>query len=767
MENQSSFFDKNFQTPEDHDTAERSTASTRRRRKRRASSSYHSSPRKNSESNKSMTDLGALEVLPGFRNSGGSSESEAGPEEFERRSSPRPLKIRLDPMDFDYFTSVVRSGDELDRRLSKPDSNSENKDDVVQKTEESKVDDVKEKYENSIGSWEDMLDERSQAVLDSSASQFELSLVILQLLLNSREPEVNGVLDSNNPAMHLLKFSLDTLWALQFGSESTSKFSGIESATLKATAARLMLLALERVLKAEEPTTAVIQNGLLPMSLRLLEDACKSSNKVSAEEGSLLQEFIFATFHGIVTFLYFLIHHYGGTNEKSKQFLELFQLLIESHEGKLLEKTLLSIVELPSADLTKSFNRASKIIDMIGVLINSLKRVRLDFSHVNNHSQRLKHKTGLDSDVSQTHHHLCVPNDPSSPESPTIVSPRISLTKSSCTVTSLFLNLTSLLRESHSFIWEELQLRLIKVMTVVGSCCCFSPKLLLANLVSLLKKGNSQIYVPVVALIERTVFGELGGYPHTEQSCNSCSSLNLTSWEFLECYTDILNLDNVKLSRIIVKHLLKVTPNSAFGVKQELFFRVFYPTFLKIKSLENVKKADVATQKFIIQSCLMAVTNLVVNASMFKKFIESDGLDQVLSLLPNQAYIKNVYALLENSVIMEIKSIECKDENAKEEIFTDRPVTTVLFDSLKRETKKLTEILNDLPDYENGQSVEENLKSRTAFHEASGVWRAAAGVALCSLKFRSEFVKHEVSEDAMALAETLIVLIASDKVKGE
>lgn len=772
MEKQNYYFDNNLQPPEDIAVVEKSTTSTRQRKKRRASGHHFSSPRKNSGSNKSLTEICTLDIRPGFRNSS-SSESEASSEELERRSLP--LKIRLNPMDFEYFTSVVRSGDELDHRwgVSQSDEKLNAMDDSQNKEENEKDEESKEKDDNSTSTgspenhWKNMLDERIQAVLDSNASQYELSLVILQLLLASQEPETNGILELNSPAMHLLKFALDTLWALQFGSESTSKFSGLESATLKATAARLMLVALERVLQAEEPTTAVIHNGLLPMTLRLLEDACSKpiSGGVNAEEGSLLQEFIFSIFHGIVTFLNFLIHHHRGANDKLKHFLELFQLLIESHEGKLLEKILLTIVELPSTDSTKSFNRAQKVIDMIGVLINSLKRLRQDFSHAN-HCRRPKHKACLDLDISETHHHLCVPSDSFSPENSNIVSPRISLSKSTCTVTSLFSNLTSLIKESHSFVWEDLQVRLIKVMTIVGTCCCFSSKLLLTSVISLLKKGNAQIYIPAVTLIEKTVFGELGGYPHGEETCTSCSSLNLTSWEFLECYVDILNLDNIKLCRIAMKHLLKVTPNSTFAVKQELFFRVFYPTFLKMKALTDVKKADAATQKFMIQSCLTAITNLIVNPAIFKKFIELDGLTEVLSLLSNEIFIKNVFSLLENSVIMEVKSIECSDENAKEQMFLDRPVTKVLFEFLKKETENLLNLLQDFPENENSQSVQENLKSRTVFHKASGVWKAAAGVALCSPRFRLEFENHEIFENTILLAETLVTFAASDKIKG-
>ena len=269
------------------------------------------------------------------------------------------LKMRLNPMDFEYFTSVVRSDEE-------------------RKWEGTCLYDLAPVRTSKKETCEDFIDERVKAVLNSKIGPFESSLLILQLLQGLRDYDTPT---EQTPAVQILKFALDVLWGLQFGIDVVN-LSGTECAALKAAGARLMLTALERVLKTDEPTTAVIHNGLLPMTLRLLEDACgKSVSVVTPEEGSYMQEFIFATTYGIITFLYCLLHQREST-EKMKDFLELFQLFVESQDGKLVERTIVTIVALPNCDQKKSVIRARKIIDIIGALIIDLKRVRQELNSV-------------------------------------------------------------------------------------------------------------------------------------------------------------------------------------------------------------------------------------------------------------------------------------------------------------------------------------------------------------------------------------------------
>ncbi|XP_023288682.1 lysosomal-trafficking regulator isoform X2 [Orussus abietinus] len=732
-----------------------------------------------------------------------SSESEMLTDGIDQARS-LTLKIRLNPMDFEYFTSVVRSDEEYKWNASlyelppRP----------IRKTPQ------------------DYIDDRIKAVLDCRVSHFEASLLIVQLLQGLRDYDTPA---EQTPAVQVLKFALDTLWALQFSIDG-SNLTGTECATLKAAAARLMLTALERVLRADEPTTAVIHNGLLPMTLRLLEDACsKPVSFLTPEEGSLLQEFIFATTYGIITFLYCLLHQ-RGTTEKLKDFLELFQLFTDSQDGRLVERTILAIVGLPSIDQARSVTRARKVIDMIGALISALKRVRQDLCHMGQ-CRRPKHRSC--SDNVQSYHHFDVLGVAYS--QPVVGSLAVQV----CCISSLFVTLTTLLKESHSFI-GELQVRLLKVMTAAGTCCCIPPKTLLSSIVTFLRKRNPQAYGPAVALLERTLFKELGAYPGTD-TCNTCNKPIDSSWEFLELYGKLLTLDDPKLSYTIMAHLLKVTPNSIFPVRQELLFRVFYPTFLKAKACYAEDSRN-AVAKFLVQSCLSVISSLIINAPMCEKFMEINGLDEALELLPDSTFTRIVYALLEISVIMEIWKSSCEDRSDIRK--NESPAINSLFGALERETSALLKVLEPLKQEEknkeptrtkhgkqNNHLVEENdtgaldlsnsetlsqmkvsrsqledntyaestpnktdlrilaneetfarerklllmihdesLKEKTIgrkmiLYQASAAWRAAAGVALCSPKFRQQLSEHPVFQDSMTLFKSLAICVISDRIK--
>ncbi|XP_011300955.1 lysosomal-trafficking regulator isoform X2 [Fopius arisanus] len=682
------------------------------------------------------------------------------------------LKIRLNPMDFEYFTSIVRSDEENHWQglaLYEPPLRPTKK--IPQ----------------------DFIDDRIKSVLDTKVSHFETSLLIIQLLQGLRDLETPA---EQTPAVQVLKFALDTLWSLQFGIDGPN-LTGTQCATLKAAAARLMLGALERVLRADEPTTAVIHNGLLPMTLRLLEDACSKPVVVmSPEEGSHLQEFIFATTYGIITFLYCLLHQ-RGTADKLKDFLELFQLFTESQEGKLVERTILAIVDLPSIDPERSMTRARKVVDMIGVLISALKRVRQELCHMGK-CRRSKHRAC--DNFTESYHHFDIFGSPYSQAKVATLGQQM------CCISSLFMALTALTRESNS-LHVELEVRLLEVITAAGTCCCFPPKILLTSVVGCMKKGNIQIYGACIALLERCFFKELGAFPGYD-ICNTCTKPLNYSWEFLELYLGLLNPEDPNLCYVVMSHLIKVTPNAGFHVRRDLLFRVFYPTFLSAK--KNLEKSTAnATTEFLIQTSLSMITSLVVNGTICERFGEIGGLEESLKLLPNPLFTRNVYGLLEMTVIMEIwKSIEdnecelsdgvavkalldaldkessellevfesIKEQNIEE--ILEEPVDNTYFKSKKfqeREKDKSgeeisvkrnllkTELSKSLEDIVRGGTLEE--LQRVSLFQASAAWRAAAGVVLCSPRFRKELLKSPVAEKSLRLFKTLAVFIATDRIK--
>lgn len=108
--------------------------------------------------------------------------------------------------------------------------------------------------------------------------------------------------------------------------------------------------------------------------LKVLEDAVRKIDvaKPDSEEtcfdnlqtiNKLLQEFVFGTAYGILIFLYCLLLQ-RSTVDKFQDFLQLFQLFAESHGGRLVEKTVVSLLSLSNVEAKLSTSRAKKVTDL-------------------------------------------------------------------------------------------------------------------------------------------------------------------------------------------------------------------------------------------------------------------------------------------------------------------------------------------------------------------------------------------------------------------
>jgi len=455
-----------------------------------------------------------------------------------------------------------------------------------------------------------------------------------------------------------------------------------------------------------------------------------------------------------------------------------------------------------------------------------LKCVRRDLAHAAQ-CHRTKHKSCVDN--VENHHHSDVLGTPYSVDS---------TDKQMCCISSLFATLTSLLKESHLFT-SELRIRLIRITTAAGTCCCFPPKILVSSIIAFLEKRDSSTYTSAMAFLERTLFRELGAYSITDV-CDTCDWPANHSWEFLEIYVNLLCPSDPKLCYIVMAHLLKVTSGSRFYVREQLLLKVFYPTFLRAKASYMTDNENV-TAKFLLQSCMSVMSCLIVNTQMCEKFMEINGLHETLPLMTDAAFTRSVYALLEVTVTVEIWKMYCEDSGNSES--AEAPATKSLFESLDRETNDLlnslryfekskmetkmeqqsekniviarfddqeietamVESLDDatillrLPDSDIHREQSENktdivvtLNSKNnssekltlieqvteacvdadasfekfSLHQASAAWRAAAGVALCSPKFRAELSEHPVSRKSLHLFKMLAVGIATDSIEG-
>jgi len=346
-----------------------------------------------------------------------------------------------------------------------------------------------------------------------------------------------------------------------------------------------------------------------------------------------------------------------------------------------------------------------QVIDLVGQLVNALKKVRAEIVHSHD-CRRARHRRCANQASGGLHHHYDLLGGPFSP---TLVGPR----QPTCSVASLFMVLVRILTASNSTL--SIRPHVLRVMTLCGTCCCFPARSIISPLTDLFKNGASgKIRALGCALLERTIYLELGAISNQESAvscvfCNGhitsksvlsampeCSAEELlyetvscqksdngspnskssevtslekvdigtdtvskSSWECLELYRELVQSPDNKLSHTITSHLLKVAPRCTPSVKHLLLFKVFYPTFIAAKTcwFESSSSCDnILNGKFNILSCLSAFSSILsTNVSFVEEFVvKYRGLDHILELISLPTFSKLCCSVLEVTSVVEI-----------------------------------------------------------------------------------------------------------------
>ncbi|KYN43656.1 Lysosomal-trafficking regulator [Trachymyrmex septentrionalis] len=613
------------------------------------------------------------------------------------------LKIRLNPMDFEYFTSIVRSDEEqkwqakLYELPPRP----------VRKTPR------------------DYIDERIRDVLDAKISNFEISLLIIQLLQGLRDYDTPA---EQTPAVQVLKFALDTLWSLQFGIDG-NRLNGTECATLKAAAARLMLTALERVLRADEPTTAVIHNGLLPMTLRLLENACsKPVTVLKPEEGSLLQEFIFATIYGIVTFLYCLLHQRSGNVDKLSDFLELFRLFVESQDGRLVR--LIGIIT--AAGTCCCFPPKILVSSVIA----------------------------------------CLRKRDSSTYAPAMAFLERTLFREMGAY--LLTDACDTCDKPANYSWDFLEL-------YVDLLCPDDPKLcyvVMAHLLKITPCSRFHVREQLLFSVFYPTFLRAKAHYMTDkdnvtarfllQSCMSVISCLIVNLKMCEKFMEINGLHEI---------LSLITDVSFTRSVYALLEVIVTVEIWKIcKEPDNIESTEVSATKFLFETLDRETNGLFVSLQCLKELRVREKTDQQGEKDASNMHSDNQEVELPTSKDLRTEIVEAAVEDLDDTFLSQLPGSDIHCEQLdnKTDTIDVIAISNSLEMFQ--FPIEEIIELRTdgdtsdskfSLHQASAAWRAAAGVALCSPKFRTELSIHPVSRKSLHLFKLLTVGIATDSIEDK
>ncbi|KAF4522716.1 hypothetical protein B566_EDAN012733 [Ephemera danica] len=663
------------------------------------------------------------------------------------------LRIQLNPMDFDYFTSVIRSEDEGEKKRS----------DHAKKPE-------------------DFMHDNLIPAMNIKLSVLELYQLLVSLI---RKLCVSEPTDSTcQTSVQAINFSLENLCALQFGSANLG--SELQVAELKYSLVYLLLTSLERTLQHSDAINTVMQSGMFPMLLRVIEDAVRKSmqpqDNLSEQEVTQRKEFIYATLYGALTLLQSLLQKH----EKFKDFMELFRVLSDSQGGHLIENSISILLSNPN---NSSTIRAKKVVAQVGSILVSLKRVRAEVVHAKQCKRHRHKQCGIPAN--ERFHHL------------EIIGRTQGSVGSTCSVATLF---SVLVRIAQGCGNAEVENRAIRVITQSGACCCIPPRALLLPVLEMVRRPDFGVRTAAFTLLEKVLFAELGGSGETPASPSACAvcgtqvlSLLISSdstseetmgsnimqgnnWDCLELYKTLLESQDYQLCVSIVEHIFKTIPFTSSTVKHSLLFKVFYPAFLNQKIQFFDDKSD-EIPKYLLQCCLSILSSQLCNITFAEEFISRGGLDHILELISMPEFSKLCCSILEVTVVIELWR-NSRDEDVA------TPSLLMLLKALETSAASLISCLQRIVTkqqqrYQQGEDLMhatesdsgclteptdssdscETASKNTLLEQLSSFvvfWRACASLVACSPPFRAHLSSHELVTQALKLLH----LVTKQAVRG-
>lgn len=516
---------------------------------------------------------------------------------------------------------------------------------------------------------DDYMSDKHKEIINSEIAAFEFTLIITDLLqeLCKAESSLTGS-EGSQISMQCINFSLHNLCSIQFSSVPTQ--GNLQKVSrIKVALTELLIVSLDKVLIHADLCAKLINSGVLPMLLRVLEDIISKNKKDRAKEtdkteSENLLKFVFGIAFSITAFFHCLLMQCRSV-EKLREFTDQFKLYGECLKGGLLKETVELLIRIPYVDSEEVTVLIKKLIEIVGKLVNGMKRVRSEVIH-SAACPRSRHKICRQRVAAGMHHHHDILGEASTglPMS------------SACCISVLYGTLTSLLTDEEVSAQSVLRNKILRVMLNCGVCCCFSPGILMESIVRLMLTHNT-VAALCLHVLEHTVYGELGAsvlVPRiTDQLpcsiCEPCDEKKDLSrkfcqhgvgpverkslWSFLIHYNSLLQLDNHNnVLHATVSHLLRVTPKCRMEMKYELLFSVIYPTFIVAKHRYIMRLEDSAY--FLTVSCLNIFASLLNTVSFAEQFIQKGGLSYVLELVSLPEFSNQCCSILEIAIIVEI-----------------------------------------------------------------------------------------------------------------
>ncbi|KAF9805732.1 hypothetical protein SFRURICE_009364 [Spodoptera frugiperda] len=558
---------------------------------------------------------------------------------------------------------------------------------------------------------EDYINDKHREIINLEITTFQFTLIITDLLqeLCKAESSLSGS-EGSQISMQCINFSLRNICSLQFSSLPQPQDNAVEVSRIKVALTELLMVSLDQVLIHSDLCAKLINNGILPMLLRILEDViskCRQNKleyqnrKEDKTESDNLLKFVFGIAYSITAFFHCLLMQCRSV-DKLREFTEQFKLYGECLKGGLLKECIELMIRIPATG-DEPVVLIKKLIETVGKLVVGMKRVRSEVLH-SAACARARHKACRARVAAGLHHHHDVLGDAGP-----------GLPPAACCLAVLVATLSALLTDDEVAARPALRTKILKVMLNCGVCCCFSPGLLMESIVRLMLTHGG-VAPLCLQLLEHTVYGELGAsilLPKvTDQLpcsiCEPCDDRREVSkkhcshgispidrksvWSFLYHYNSLLQLDNHNnVLHATVSHLLRVTPKCRMEMKSELLFSVIYPTFIVAKHRYMIRMEESAY--FLTVSCLNIFASLLNTVSFAEQFIQKGGLSYVLELVSLSEFSDQCCSILEIAIIVEV--FKLMKENSELSYFREMSSLAsvqMLFKSLTEVTDKCYKI---------------------------------------------------------------------------
>ncbi|XP_050540589.1 lysosomal-trafficking regulator isoform X2 [Daktulosphaira vitifoliae] len=535
------------------------------------------------------------------------------------------LRIRFNPMDFDYFTSVVRSEDEHDSVDGEYISSN-------------KINSVDPGY---------FFDDHMKKITNSSSTPCKIKLLILdlltQILSKNTHPQIKCTLKDSHQFVPfiIMKFSLDNIAVLQFDPCNLYDNKILSKMLYN------MVLSVKQLHLCPNISETITQEGIIPLLIQILEGLVNKTRASEIKENVCRQKILFGVLCTLLMVFSMMLFECYSYNSHF-HFLKQIRVMLDCQRGKLIEKCIYVMLCVRGTEI--STGHIKIVVNLLGLLVLNMKKIRQRMVHVQECSKvRHRHCTKI-----MMHHHdklfgaVYVSNLVSSQDM-----------SQNCCVTSLSMILIRILINLECSD-KELWFYLVKTIGVAGTCCCIPFSAVLPKLFKVISENDSKKSSMILQLLEKTLYRDAGA-AYKDSSCKVCDDENNIvsyekskikkeqKWSTFEIFRKLLNGPNMKLSQSISLHLSKNAPVFIKEVQHILLFRIFYPVFKTSEKsyIKNKNETDLA----LLNVSLNIFNILLVSLDFTSEFDSMSGVKYLKELITDPVFTKLCCNVLETKIM--------------------------------------------------------------------------------------------------------------------